>query len=154
MKWIIYVVIFFLIGCVHTAVVTDAEGNKIINSITMSCKKPYVFTQDCSAWSGATRKITIDNFDVVVAGSEDGSTILVMDSHSFTDMLTEDPFILNKPTLSRASNNSFYAVKRALEEKDIIIQKVTALGFMGDIDGYVLELDTDGYQHLIGYTME
>ena len=154
MKWIIYVVVFFLIGCVRTAIVADSEGNKMINSITMSCKKPYVFTQDCSAWSGATRKITVDDFDVVVAGSEDGSTILVMDSHSFIDVLTEDPFILNKPTLSRASNNSFYAVKRVLKQKDITIQKVTALGFLGDIDGYVLELDTDGYRYLKNYTVE
>lgn len=154
MKWIIYVVVFFLIGCVRTAIVADSEGNKMINSITMSCKKPYVFTQDCSAWSGATRKITVDDFDVAVAGSEDGSTILVMDSHSFTDVLTEDPFILNKPTLSRASNNSFYAVKRVLKQKDITIQKVTALGFLGDIDGYVLELGTDGYRYLKNYTVE
>ena len=103
MKWMFCVIIFFLVGCVYTAVVDDSEGNRMINSITMSCKKPYVFTQDCSAWSGATRKITVDDYDVVVAGSEDGSTILVMDSHSFLDVLIEDPFILNKPTLSRAS---------------------------------------------------
>ena len=154
MKWVLCVIIFFLVGCVHTATVDDSEGNRMINSITMSCKNPYVFTQDCSAWSGATRKITVDDYDVVVAGSEDGSTILVMDSHSFLDVLIEDPFILNKPTLSQASNNSFYAVKRVLQQKDIRIKKVIPLGFLGDIDGYVLELDTEGYRHLIGYTAE
>ena len=153
MKNIALIGIFLLVGCVPTNVVTDAEDSQSINSVTMTCKKPYIFTQDCSIWSGATRKLSINGFDVKVAGSENGSIILVMDAHFFANSLS-DPLTLNSPTHSQASNNSYYAVKKIFTQENINIQKVIPLRFLGDTNGYVLELDTDGYKTLIKYTVK
>ena len=154
MRGILFIGIFFVIGCVHTAVVDDAEGSKFLNSVTMGCKKPYAFTQDCSVWNGATRKLNIEGFDVVVAGTEDGSTILVMDADIYKNVLIEDIFFLNNPTHSKASNNSYFAVKKILKQQSISVQKAIPIGFLGNIDGYVLELDGDGYKTLIKYTVK
>lgn len=123
----------FLAGCVPTAPVDDVGDNQSINPITISCKKPYVFTQDCSAWSGAKRKINIDGFDVVVAGSEDGSIIVVMDAHFYKNILIDNPFILSSQNHSKASNNSYYTVKKILKQHGINILKVRPLELWGDI---------------------
>ena len=154
MKVFLLVGVFFLVGCVPTSTVEDVGDNQSINPITMSCKKPYVFTQDCSAWSGANRKINIDGFDVVVAGSADGSIILVMDAHFYKNILIDNPFILSSQNHSEASNNSYYTVKKILKQHGINIQKVRPLELWGDISGYVMELDADGYTTLIKYTIK
>lgn len=152
MKIIVLIGIFFLAGCASTTVVTDAENNQSINTATMTCKKPYILTQDCSIWSGAARKLSIDGFPVKVAGSEDGSIILVMDAHLFANSFS-DPLTFNSATHSEASNNSYYAVKKVFKQENVNIQKVIPLRFWGNTDGYVLELDSNGYEILTKYSV-
>jgi len=127
-------------------VVTPIQGakeGKVINSISMTCKSPYLLEQDCSIWSGATRSIVIDGFEVKVAGSKDGKVVLVMDSKWFSNSFSH--------THSKASNNSYYAIKKVLDAEKIEIIRVSPMKSFGNIDGYILELAEDGYSVLKNY---
>jgi hypothetical protein len=118
-----------------------------INAVTMTCNRPYVLKQDCSIWNGATRRITIDGFHVKVAGSEDGTVVLVMDANMLGNQFG-DFFTINSPSHSEASNHSYHAVRRVLDEAGIEVIRVRPLRSFGDINGYVLELAADGYSLL------
>ena len=140
-----------LSACAATPSVTGADDTATLNTLTTTCKKPYRLTQDCSIWSGATRKIDLGGFIVKTGASADGKVVLVMDSNlvsnTYADLLT-----LNSPTHSAASNNSFYAVKRLLDKAGIKILRIRPLRSFGNVDGYVLELKSDGYSMLKKYT--
>ena len=150
-KIVIISIAVVLAGCAATPSVQDANEAETINSVSMTCNSPYVLKQDCSIWSGATRDVIIDGFEVKVGASEDGKVILVMDSKLFSNSFG-DFFTLNSPTHSRASNNSFYAVKKVLETAGVKINRVRPLRSFGNVDGYVLELAGDGYTLLKNYS--
>jgi len=114
---------------------------------------PYLLEQDCSIWSGATRKIKINDYDVKVGASEDGKIILVMDAE-FLRMTATEFYTLNNPTHSVAVNNSFVIVKKVLNKNNVKINRVRALKSLGNIDGYVMELDKDGYSLLKKFTVK
>ena len=146
MKYHIYLLVFtlYVAGC--TPVVQEAKNEDAISSITMTCNKPYRLTQDCSVWNGAQKKMSIDGFMVKMAASEDGKIILVMDAHMIKNSLLDSYFSpITGSIHSEASNNSFEAVKRFLYEKDVAILKVRPILTLANIDGYILELDQDGY---------
>lgn len=139
-------IVLFISSCASRPVVNDAIGEDAISFGRMSCKKPYVLSQDCSIFGGAKRKIIIDGFKVKVAGSENGQTILVMDGGGLANEL-KDAFKLNigKSNVSEGTNNSFDAVKKFLTDKGIEIYRVRPVVKGSGIKGYVLELNADGY---------
>lgn len=150
-RLVVVSLVILLSGCAATPSVDEAENSNSINTVTMSCSKPYELTQDCSFWSGATRKINIDGFVVKVAASADGKVILVMDTKLFSMPLSEF-ILLNSPSHSRAANNSFYAIKRVLNQNKIEVVRVRALRSFGNVDGYAVELADDGYTTLKKYS--
>lgn len=139
---------FLLTSCATRPVVSDAVGEDEINYVTMTCSRPYKFIQDCSFFSGAKRNITLDGFDIKIAGSEKGDTILVMDGNKISNAFKEAFTLSVKSYSSEASNNSFEAVKRVLLEKRVTIFRVRPIVSANGIEGYVLELDSDGYSFL------
>ena len=150
MKFILSLFIaLFSAGCVMTPPVEEAEGEAPINTLSMSCKKPYLLTQDCSIWAGAKRSISIEGFEVKVAASEDGSQILVMDAKLLKNTFSD--FYLNSPTHSKASNDSYHAIRSLLDKAGVEVKKVRPLKFLGNIDGYVLLADGDGYAVLTAH---
>lgn len=149
----LFAILSLVAGCASTTVVTDAQGHEAINTVGMTCKKPYELSRDCSIWSGATRKIDIEGFELKIAGSEAGTEVLVMDAHLFKNSMS-DIFTLNSPTHSQASNQSYNSVKKVLTAENISIKKAVPLRSFGNVDGYVLELDGDGYKKLIEYSVE
>ena len=148
-------VLFLLSGCATTPVANEAIGEDAISTLTMSCKEPYKLSQDCSSWSGAARKLTIDGFNVKVAGTEKGDVVLVMDANPFGNAMKE-AFTLNlaKNYHSESSNNSLEAIKKVLLNGGIQIFRVRPLFSMNGIDGYVLEISGDGYTLLKKYTSQ
>ncbi len=149
--WIVSSVV--AMGCASTPVVEGAEDE--ISAVSMSCKKPYVFTQDCSAWSGAKRTVELEGFEIKVAANEPGDVVLVMDAHAFSRSMLEGVSLhIGKDHHSVASNNSFEAVRRVLAKGGKSIVRFRPVTSFGNIDGYVLELDSDGYSLLKGYTKE
>lgn len=144
-----------LSGCSTTPAVPEAMGEDTISGITMSCKKPYVLTEDCSVWSGAKRSIELEGFPVKVGASEDGKTVLVMDARLFSNAFKEG-FTLNlaEDYQTVAANNSFEAVQKVLRKDGVTINKVRPIVTLGRINGYVLELDSDGYSTLQQFSVE
>lgn len=141
-KFLTIVFAAMLVGCAEMPSVQEANDADAINTVSMSCNSPYPLEQDCSIWSGATRNISPGGFEVKVAASADGKVILVMDSKLFSNLL------LGGSTHSKASNDSFHAVKKTLDSAGIKINRVRTLRSFGNVDGYILELDSDGYSLL------
>lgn len=151
-KWIFIFTFITLIGCATTTTVSTSSDNEAINTLTMSCSSPYALTQDCSIWSGATRTVYIRGFEVKVAASKDGKVILVMDANIIKNTLFDNPFTFNSKTHSDASNSSYHAIRTILDKNSIGVTKVRPLKLLGNVDGYILELTSDGYSLLIPLT--
>lgn len=154
MKHILVIgIVGFIASCASAPSVKEENEADTLSSLRMSCGSPYPLTQDCSGWSGAKRKITIEGFDVKVAASADGKIILVMDAklvaNTAADMFS---FTFNSPTHSKASNNSFYAVRKVLDKEGVKIKRVRPLRSFGNVDGYAVELESDGYTLLKKYS--
>lgn len=151
-KLLLLILIMLSSGCATVQVIDKGKKSDHISTFSLTCKKPYIFTQDCSNWWGANRTITIEQYDVKIAGSCNGNIILVMDAHLLKNTFLSNPFLLNAPRHSHAVNNSFEAVQKVLRESKIEILKVVPVKAMGNIDGYVLETDGDGYSILTTYS--
>ena len=155
-KIIIITTAFLLSACASTTTVKGSKDSESINTAFMTCSSHYEFSRDCSIWTGATRTVEIDSFEVNVGATADGKTILVMDADLFKNTVKglTNPFILNSPAHSEASNNSYQAIKKVLDNSNISINKTIPLKSFGNIDGYVLELNNDGYTSIISYTQK
>jgi hypothetical protein len=151
---VIALMVIALSGCVYVPTEEQAADSRAINAVSMTCKRPYLLTQDCSIWSGATRTIAIHGFEVKIAGSDAGNIILVMDAHMYKNTLLSNPFVLNLPRHSRATNNSFRAVSLVLAERDVEIIEVIPVTSFGNIDGYVIRVEGEGYGILQGYGVD
>jgi hypothetical protein len=134
-------------GCASTPVIDQAVAEDSINTVAMTCSSPYPLEQDCSIWSGATKQVVVGGRPIKVAGSADGKIILVMDPNIFANSM-KDFFLLNSPTHSKANNISVLVLQEFLASKGVLIKRVRPLRSFGNTDGYVLELETDGYSHL------
>jgi len=142
-------------GCSTTPAVDESLGEESISGVSMSCKKPYELPQDCSIWSGATRKIEIEGFPVKIAGSSDGNIVLVMDAHIFGNAFKEGITLnLAEDYQTVAANNSYEAVQKALNKNGVTISQVRPVVTLGRINGYVLVLASDGYTGLTEYSVE
>lgn len=140
-------------GCATpTTTVTESKSlESSIDTLCMTCKDPYPLTQDCSIWSGATRKLSINGFDVRVAGSEKGDIVLVMDAHYVRNVVFGNPFDLGFPRYNQAVNKSFEAVKEVLVDEKLELLEVIPVASI-TLDGYVIKLNGDGYSILKKYT--
>ncbi len=66
----------------------------------------------------------------------------------FADATFTNPFVLNNPKSSRKTNEVYLLVKKELAKVNIRIEKATPIKFAGDIVGYIVDLDSDGYSVL------
>lgn len=147
MKFVLVILGVLLSGCVSTPLVEQAVSEEAINTVAMTCESPYRFEQDCSEWLGAAREITLAGRPIRVAGSADGRIVMVKDPNIFVNTL-KDVFVLNSPSHSRANNASFGVLRDFLVASGVVIKRVRPLRSFGNTDGYVLELDRDGYSFL------
>ncbi len=102
--------LFMLGACgTVTAIVPDAEGVEHISAIGMGCNKPHTLTRDCSGFSGATRLIEISDFRFKIAGSEDGTIILMTGAKPNSDAW--------KGKSSESANIAYELAKKLLLER-------------------------------------
>jgi hypothetical protein len=117
-------------------------GVETTSAIWASCSKPYRLTQDCSFWSGAALKISIDGVRASIAGSEDGKIVLLQAPDLLSSEYTWDV------------DTAFGAVATLFEERKIQITKVVGAAMPnGSFMAYYLILDQDGYSLLKGYAV-
>lgn len=135
-------------SCVSVPKVNEAEGQKPVRSWWQWCKKPVAIERDCSNYRGPQRRVRINNVDLLVAGSADGTKVLFMDAHWLRNgSLT--PLLMSSPIVSYANNAAYEAIVGYLKEKSVTVLKVQPLGDAYTTAGYLLELDRDGYREFL-----
>jgi hypothetical protein len=144
-----------LFGCAaKTKIAKEALGEDPINVYRITCSKPYKLTQDCSFWTGAARDIAINGLEIKICGNDGGDVVVVMDGNATANYFKEF-FTLNHENYhSDGTNNSFEAVKKVLLKAGVEIYRVRVIYNPQGIDGYVLELSSDGYSLLKKYSIK
>lgn len=123
-----------------TAIVPDAEGVEHISAIGMGCNKPHTLTQDCSGFSGATRLVEIADFRFKVAGSDDGTIVLMMGAKPNSDAW--------KGKSTETANVAYELTKKFLLDNKIAITAAEPVSSGSMLAGYVITTDGDAYQLL------
>lgn len=139
--------LFFLNACgTATAIVPDAEGVEHVSAVGMGCNKPYKLTKDCSGFSGATRLVEISDFRFKIAGSEDGSIVLMMGAKQLSDAWAGRS--------SEAGNIAYELTKKHLLENGIAIKLAEPVSSGSMLAGYLITTDGDAYAILSQMTVE
>jgi hypothetical protein len=140
-----------LSGCItagmSTPVVEAAAGEEPIFADGLTCTKPYPLEQDCSDWVRATRKVMVGNRHIAVAGSKDGTIVLVMEEDTASTVLARQ-ISLHNPERNEAANENYRVVRAYLDSKSVSVKRVRVVRTPARIDGYILELGSDGYSLL------
>jgi hypothetical protein len=148
MKISLVIVSCLLFGCItagtSSTVVESAAVEKPIHSGALTCKDPYLLEQDCSNTWGATRKVMVGNRRVAVAGSKDGTIVLLMEADTASTLLANQ-VSLHNPTHNEAVNENYRVVREYLDSKSVSVKRVRPVQAPARIDGYILELGSDGY---------
>ena len=122
----------------------------------VSCKKPYLLEQDCSALKHAKRKIVINNYSCNVAASRDGTLILTKTPAKIGEATEEELREQDSYITEKANNTCLALISSELEKNNInISKKVEVILYRAsypEIFGYFLEVDGDGYSILKQFT--
>ena len=129
-----------------TAIVPDAEGVEHISAIGIGCNKPHALTQDCSGFSGATRLVEISDFRFKIAGSDDGTVVLMMGAKPNSDAW--------KGKSTETANIAYEQTKKFLLDNMIAISLAEPVSSGSLLAGYVITTDGDAYQLLKEQTVE
>lgn len=121
-----------LVGCASEPAVrvSDADGMESVSAVGMSCGKPFALTQDCSMWSGPTKKINVGGKDIKVGGNADG-TVTVM---------------FGQERSTQATNLAYDLLKRELVQRGYEITSVTPIESAGLMFGYAIETTEPNYR--------
>lgn len=151
MKISLVLALCLLSGCItagmSSSVVEEAAGEKPIRTGGLTCKDPYLLEQDCSSTWGATRKVMVGNRRVAVAGSKDGTIVLIMEADTASTLLANQ-VSLHNPAHNEAVNENYRVVRAYFDSKSVSVKRVRPVQAPARIDGYILELGSDGYSLL------
>ncbi|MBQ0800088.1 MAG: hypothetical protein KBT63_12475 [Porticoccaceae bacterium] len=136
-KIIPLIISVFLVACVSNPpiLVPDSAGNEFISAVSMSCSKPYKLEQDCSGFSGPTKKINLSGVEMKVAGTADGKVVVLFGGK-------------NKGSRGETTNLGYEMMKRELSQNNVNILKATPIVSSNILFGYALETDKPTYQLL------
>ena len=129
-----------------TAIVPDADGVEHISAIGMGCNKPHKLTQDCSGFSGAKRLVEVSDFRFKIAGSEDGSVVLMMGAKPSSDAWSGKS--------SETANVAYEVTKKVLAENGVIVTKTEPVSSGPMLSGYIITADGNAYEILKAMTVE
>lgn len=93
-KFRLFSIALILIGLTACASVPESyslhgEPVAVVSPLKLGCNTPFILTQHCNGFSGATLKIEINGIAGRIAASDDGKTILVMAKSTFTFSTSE-----------------------------------------------------------------
>lgn len=133
-----FLALLLLGGCgTVTSVVPDAEGVAHVSGLSMSCKKPYVLTQSCSGFSGANLLIEVSDFRYKIAGSEDGSIVLMMGAKPNSDALSGRS--------TESANIAYEVTRKLLLDNKISVSLVEPVTSGSYLAGYLITATGDAY---------
>jgi hypothetical protein len=128
-------------------VVEAAAGEEPISTAGLSCTNPYLLEQDCSNFWGANRPVMVGNRRVAIARSADGTIGFIMEEHRPSKVLAIQTELQN-PARNEAVNENYRVVRSYFDSKSISVKRVRPVRGVSSIDGYILELGSDGYSLL------
>jgi hypothetical protein len=122
--------------------------------VGISCSEPYLLEQDCNSITGPTRKVELNGYKMKTAGSRDGKALMIA-------LCTCREKVVDREGVETVTDGGveitkcYAALKDELGRNNINIRRTThflvqAL-FMSE--GYMLEMDGDGYSILKGYSV-
>lgn len=151
MKIFLVIALCLLSGCMtagmSSPVVEAAAGEEPISTGGLTCKKPYLLEQDCSNTWGATRKVMVGHRHVAVAGSKDGTIVLLQEVDTASTVLANQ-VSLHNPAHNEAVNENYRVVRAYFDSKSVSVKRVRVVRSPARIFGYILELGSDGYSLL------
>ena len=120
----------------------------------ITCDRPVRLSQDCSAWRGATRRISIGKLRLTLAGDESGRTILItrvrpQPKHNgivFSGRAT--PMILQ-----RRLHEALGIIRSAVEDQGICLERLQPILRGQRLDGLYAEFSDNVYDFLKGFTI-
>jgi len=112
-----------------------AKSTPAVHASQWSCKEPFLLKRSCSKASGPKKKKEIGGIDVRVAGTKDGTVLLVTPVEF--GLLTEWP-----------ARDRYFAVVEAAEEKGLTAVSATAMVAEGIVLGYWIKFDGDAWSAL------
>ncbi len=129
-----------------TTIVPDAEGVEHVFAIGMGCNKPYELSQSCSGFSGATRLVEISGFQFKIAGTADGTVVLMMGAKQMSDAWSGRS--------GETANIAFEVVKKYLVDEGVSITLVEPVSSGALLSGYIVTADGDAYSLLSRHSVE
>lgn len=127
-------------------VVPDAEGVESVSAIGMGCNKPYKLTRSCSGFSGATREVRLSGVEFKIAGTEDGTVVLIMNARQLSNAA--------RGKSTEASNIAYEVAKKHLVDRGVEIRLVEPVASGSLLAGYIVTTDADGYALLSEFATE
>ena len=108
--------------------------------MSATCDTPFRLSRSCSKARGPSKRISIDGLELQLAGSGDGSVLLIMprDAHILAVQGAATP----------AANERFYAVRDAAAAHGVNPLRATPLVMRNSIVGYYIEFDGDAWSAL------
>ena len=109
--------------------------------------KELGLTKHCNSWKRARLTIRIDDLFFDISSNDAGTKIHTQRTtgDTFTDKTLKPPLVIETGRYSRKNNEVYLAVKSHLANYGVNVVKATPMVLFGDITGYLLELDGDGY---------
>jgi hypothetical protein len=89
----------------------------------------------------------VGNRRVAVAGSKDGTIVLVMEEDTASTVLARQ-ISLHNTERNEATNENYRVVRAYFDSKSVSVKRVRVVRMPAMIDGYILELGSDGYSLL------
>ena len=112
----------FIGGCanqkdVQSYIPFEAQGQEVVNAITMGCSRPFKLEQDCDSWQGANRLVEVKGLRMRVSSSKSGKLVLLMVNRKECNY--------GSSHCSTVSNNrNFELIKSLFIENEIKIRNV------------------------------
>jgi hypothetical protein len=94
-----------------------------VDAVHVSCKKPYLLEQDCSALKHAKRKIVINDFGCNVAASRDGTVILIKTTAKIDEATEEEIRAQDSYLTEKANNRCLELISGELSKNNVNILK-------------------------------
>ncbi|KPA11491.1 secreted protein [Candidatus Magnetomorum sp. HK-1] len=139
-----------LSGCATFNNAPRFKNMKKTSTMMLTCNRPYRLTQSCSDLLGATKKITINGYKLAISGNSKGDVVLILTRNIWiAGFLKVYTFGMINDT--EMFHDVLSEVEDIFRENSISINKIMLLKSIGGIDGYLLELDDDGYSILEKY---
>ena len=132
-------------------VVPDARAVHIYSVLEFSCSKPALLTRDCSEFSSGTRTIVIDGTRINIAGSADGTQVLITDpaAAGFGEL---SAMFRSVQEWTYQTNSRYELVKKTVLARGIHVQLAVPAAQGGIVLAYVVTFDGDAYSVLEGFT--